>query len=145
MKPIKRKQSTSTVKTTSSTLISVCETCKPSRSQRVNETDGGKVLYNKLTEQLKPHGPLFCIRKSSCMLNCLSGCVISVSSSSKWTYLVGHLHAGLVYDLELYLVKYALSNDGTIYSKDRAPTLANSMLGRCPSFLPEDLHDAAVC
>ncbi len=115
----------------------VCTTCRARRPLAEGETPPGQILHDAVAAALAAHAgaPPLELRGAACLSACDQGCTAVMATPGKWSYLLGHLDAGMAADLLRYAETYAASASGAVLRSRRPESLRHAVLGRVPSFL----------
>ncbi|KAA2211810.1 DUF1636 family protein [Teichococcus oryzae] len=117
----------------------VCTTCRAGRPLAEGETPPGQHLHDAVAAALAAWDgpPPLELRGAKCLAACERGCTAAMAAPGKWSYLLGHLDAALAPDLLRYAEAYAAHRTGAVLPSRRPESLRRAVLGRIPSFLPE--------
>ena len=75
----------------------------------------------------------------ACLSNCTRGCTVALRGPGRWTYVYGHLDAGMAEMLLDGAARYAATPDGLVPWRERALHLRKNCIARIPPLEASDV------
>ena len=110
-------------------LLSICVTCRDNHDD-IYEHRGGARLAHKVFDQLGTK-KLVNIRSVQCMSNCKRACILSLTSSKKFTYMFGDINpdnSEYLTSLRDLVVAYESKVDGPRHRRERPPLFRSNIV-----------------
>lgn len=116
-------------------VLHVCVTCKAGKSDDDDQIRPGQVLYDAIAALCAGMTAPVEVRPVSCLAACTQGCTATIFMPGKnFGYLLGNLVPEQAADILDYAQSYVASATGAVMPSRRAPSLANAIIGRFPSY-----------
>lgn len=117
-------------------ILYVCTTCKAGQPVLEGDVPPGSKLHAALTAEPAPDG--LRIIGVECLSACNTGCAISLSKPSAWSYVYGRLTLDDVQAILEGAGKYAATQDGIVPWRERPTVFRKQSIARIPPLPPLD-------
>ena len=125
--------------------LHVCVTCRAGAARLPGVPVAGEILHRRVAELLADDAvPGLRLHAVECLAVCNDGCAAAIAMPGRWSYLLGRLTPDKAADLLVFAASYRASKTGTVMPSRRPASLADTVLGRIPSWPEAALADGVA-